>query len=117
MASTTGGPRLVVSSRDHEALIVLTAVICLTWTILVFIVRLYLRLRLNGPFSYDDWAASVATVSRVCQSCRLAFAYLTSILQVIAVVQTGFTLDAVHHGIGEKAHLLMPGRVERSLKV
>jgi hypothetical protein len=63
MSSTGGGPHLVVSSGDHEAYVVLTAVSCLTWTLLVLIVRLYLRLRLNGPFGHDDTAASIATAS------------------------------------------------------
>ena len=61
MSSTEGGPRIVVSPGDHEAYIVLTAGTCLAWTLLVFFVRLYLRLRLNGPFGTDDTAASVAT--------------------------------------------------------
>jgi hypothetical protein len=65
MASTGGGPRIIVSAGDHEAYVVLAAVSCLTWTLLVFIVRLYLRLRLNGPFGHDDTAASVATASLV----------------------------------------------------
>ena len=63
MSSTDGGARMVVSSGDHEAFIVLSAGTCLAWTLLVFLVRLYLRLRLNGPFGADDTAASIATAS------------------------------------------------------
>lgn len=66
MSPTAGGPHLVVSPGDREAYVVLTAASCLTWTLLVFIVRLYLRLRLNGPFGQDDTAASIATASLVC---------------------------------------------------
>jgi hypothetical protein len=63
MSTTDGGPRMVVSPGDHEAFIVLSAGTCLAWTLLVFFVRLYLRLRLNGPFGTDDTAASIATAS------------------------------------------------------
>ena len=64
MTSSSGGPYLVVNAANHEAYIVLAAVICMTWTILTIIIRLYLRLRLNGPFGFDDATASLGTVSQ-----------------------------------------------------
>lgn len=63
MNSSHAASSLAVTTSDHGALIVIVAVVGATWTILVYLIRLYIRLRLNGPFGLDDVAASFATVS------------------------------------------------------
>lgn len=59
---------LIVTNSDHGAYIVIVAVLGVTWSVLVLAIRLYIRLRLNGPFGPDDAAATLGTVSM----CRAA---------------------------------------------
>ena len=78
MSSGDGGGRLVISSGNHEAYIVMTAVVGVIWTGLVLCIRMYLRLRLNGPFGLDDAAALVGSVRQYLFSCMsrdLSFIY------------------------------------------
>jgi len=56
------GPQAVVTAENHQAYIIITAILGLLWTLLVFAIRMYLRLWLNGPFGWDDAAATFATV-------------------------------------------------------
>lgn len=57
---------LAVTTTDHAGLIVITAVVGATWTVMVYLIRLYIRLSVNGPFGIDDGAASFATVGARC---------------------------------------------------
>lgn len=47
---------------DRRAYIVIVAVVGLVWSLLVLCIRVFIRLRLSGPFGADDAAASLATV-------------------------------------------------------
>lgn len=63
MSSASGVHQSVPVTKDnHEAFIVITAVLGLIWTLLVIAIRVYLRTRLNGPFGMDDGAAVFGTV-------------------------------------------------------
>ncbi|OAA51581.1 hypothetical protein NOR_00174 [Metarhizium rileyi] len=88
---------LAVTTSDHGGLIVITAVVGATWTVLVFLIRLYMRLRLNGPFGRDDGAASFATAS--------------------GLVQVALTLAAVGKGLGRQESLLAADEVGSALKL
>ncbi|KAG8423424.1 hypothetical protein J3458_000324 [Metarhizium acridum] len=88
---------LAVTTTDHAGLIVITAVVGMTWTVMVYLIRLYIRLSVNGPFGIDDSAASFATAS--------------------GLVQTAITLLAVRNGLGKQESLLMEDEVDRALKL
>jgi hypothetical protein len=65
MSSENNGARIAVSADNHEAFIVITAAIGVTWTLLVLGIRMYLRTRLNGPIGIDDVAAIFGTVREI----------------------------------------------------
>ncbi|OAA69825.1 hypothetical protein ISF_03095 [Cordyceps fumosorosea ARSEF 2679] len=68
MADADIRDHMVVGPDDHRAYIVITAVVGLTWSVLVLAIRLFIRLRLTGPFGSDDAAASLATFIAACQT-------------------------------------------------
>ena len=51
------------------AYIIITATTALIWTILTWLIRLFIRLKIHGPFAWDDILCTVATVLGVIQSC------------------------------------------------
>lgn len=50
--------------RPWELSVIAVAVTAIVWTLFFLAIRLYLRFKVNGPWGYDDYAASIATVSR-----------------------------------------------------
>lgn len=64
-------PPLVVTS---------VAIVGIIWVVMVLSIRLYIRLRLNGPVSKDDYAAILATA--------------------LGIAQSALVLAAVHTGLG-----------------
>ena len=48
--------------------IVITATTGLIWTLLVWHIRLFIRLKIHGPFSWDDIHCTIATVLGICNS-------------------------------------------------
>ncbi|KAJ6785129.1 hypothetical protein PWT90_07571 [Aphanocladium album] len=80
MADAGVNDHMVVTPDDHRAYIVITAIVGLTWSVMVLCIRVFIRLRLTGPFSWDDWAATIATL--------------------IGAGQTGTVLYAVRQGVG-----------------
>ncbi|PHH85505.1 hypothetical protein CDD83_320 [Cordyceps sp. RAO-2017] len=83
--STTGS--LPVTLQDHGTYVDIAAALGVSWTLLVLGVRLYIRLRLIGPFGADDATACLATLAGLCQS---------------AVMLVG-----VRHGVGRRQNLLL----------
>lgn len=63
MAGVGVQDHMVVGPDDHRAYIVIAATVGLTWSILVLLIRLFIRLRIAGPFGWDDTFAVIATVS------------------------------------------------------
>ncbi|EGX93900.1 hypothetical protein CCM_02170 [Cordyceps militaris CM01] len=59
---------------DRRAYIVIVAVVGLVWSLLVLCIRVFIRLRLSGPFGADDAAASLATIIAVCQTATVLYA-------------------------------------------
>ncbi|KAB8211015.1 hypothetical protein BDV34DRAFT_185978 [Aspergillus parasiticus] len=80
---------LEVSSVNHVAIIVIVAVVGLVWSLLMIVIRIFLRVRLIPPLGFDDAVAIFGTV--------------------VGVVQTSVTLNAVHNGIGKQEDLLDAG--------
>ncbi|GAB7361743.1 hypothetical protein MBLNU230_g1790t1 [Neophaeotheca triangularis] len=53
------------------AFVVITATTAIIWSLLVLAVRLYLRLKINGPMGSDDYTCIAATAVGVIQSCTV----------------------------------------------
>ncbi|GAB7353909.1 hypothetical protein MBLNU459_g4256t2 [Dothideomycetes sp. NU459] len=48
--------------RPWELSVIAVAVTAIVWTLFFLAIRLYLRFKVNGPWGYDDYAASIATL-------------------------------------------------------
>lgn len=59
-----------MADNDHMVPLVVksVAVVGIVWVLMVLGIRLYLRLKLNGPVGKDDYAAMVATTLGIAQS-------------------------------------------------
>jgi len=66
MSSTGATTMEQITPDDHGAYLVITAGILISWTVLVFLIRLYIRFRINGQsagyFGHDDTAFTLGTV-------------------------------------------------------
>ncbi|KAE8418079.1 hypothetical protein BDV36DRAFT_295482 [Aspergillus pseudocaelatus] len=85
-----------VTSDNHVAIIVIAAVVGLIWSILMMVIRIFLRVRLIPPLGFDDAVAVFGTI--------------------VGLVQTSVTLHAVHNGIGKQEDLLAPDEADTGLK-
>ena len=57
------GPRAaVISPDDHGGLVTIAAGVTLSWMLLCFVARIYIRVGVNKAFGHDDVAVAVATV-------------------------------------------------------
>ncbi|KAJ6437098.1 restless-like transposase [Purpureocillium lavendulum] len=95
MSSPTS-QNMAVTPQDHGAFIVVAAIVGVIWTALVYGIRLYIRLNINGPFGLDDAAASFATV--------------------MGILQSAVTLVAVRNGLGKSQDLLSADELDAALK-
>jgi len=64
--------------------IILCAVTGSIWVLLVFLIRLFLRLKVNGPFGRDDWACGASTLAGILYS-------------FLAIAQVGLGFAGPHH--------------------
>lgn len=63
--SATGpeGPRAyIITDTDQRGIIVIVATLLMSWMALCFLVRIFIRFSINGPFGWDDLLTGVATV-------------------------------------------------------
>ncbi|OGM40971.1 hypothetical protein ABOM_010488 [Aspergillus bombycis] len=95
-SNADGDAYVQVTPDDHSAFIIIAVLIGLSWSVLIIGIRVYLRLKLNPPFGWDDVAALFGTI--------------------IGAVQTAVVLQAVRNGIGKKEALLTDDQVESGLK-
>lgn len=51
-----------------QAWIVITAIISISWSLKVFAIRTYTRLKVNGPFGHDDTMCAICTAAGVIYS-------------------------------------------------
>lgn len=57
------GPRnFITTDQDHGGIALTISTLMATWVVLCFIVRIYMRATVSGPFGMDDIVCSVATV-------------------------------------------------------
>ncbi|KAM3542647.1 hypothetical protein ARSEF1564_004479 [Beauveria bassiana] len=74
MAGAGVNNHLPAGPDDHRAYIVIVAIVGLIWSVLVLCIRVFIRVRLTGPFGSDDAAASLATLIGVCQTATVLYA-------------------------------------------
>lgn len=51
-----------ISPTDRSGLIIIVAIMFMSWMVLVSLTRIYIRTMMNGPFGLDDLAALSAGV-------------------------------------------------------
>lgn len=64
----TGDAPFVITATDKSGSIEIAATLFMSWMVIVCLIRLYMRLIMNGPLGVDDWAAFSAGVSQVSRS-------------------------------------------------
>ncbi|CRL29000.1 unnamed protein product [Penicillium camemberti] len=69
-----------VSATNRSGLIVIVETLFMTWMIIVNLIRLYMRLAINGPVKIDDVVVFTGSV--------------------IAIAHVGTIMDAISHGLG-----------------
>ena len=55
-----------ISVTDRTGLIVIVETLFMSWMIIVSLIRLYLRLAINGPVQIDDLVVFIGSVSLSC---------------------------------------------------
>ena len=55
-------PPLVITDTDKRGVIVVVTIVTLAFLLVAFLTRIWVRLRVSGPWSYDDTTLTVATV-------------------------------------------------------
>ncbi|KAM5438687.1 hypothetical protein MaudCBS49596_007609 [Microsporum audouinii] len=86
-----------ISEEEHGPLVVVSSAIMMTYMVLCYLVRLFMRITINGPFGKDDWALTFGSI--------------------IAVVQTGLKISEAYAGLGRRRHLVSLPEIERVEKV
>ncbi|KAF7717714.1 Uncharacterized protein PECM_003983 [Penicillium ucsense] len=72
--------RYTISATDRSGLIVIVETLFMSWMIMVTLVRLYMRLAINGPVQIDDLVIFAGAV--------------------FAVAHVGTVMNAISHGLG-----------------
>lgn len=57
-----GAPLALITDSDRKGLVVVVAAITLSFLLACYLTRVYVRLRVSGPWSHDDSILSLATV-------------------------------------------------------
>lgn len=58
------GPRaFITTDQDHGGIALMICTMMATWVVLCFLIRVFMRATVSGPFGLDDWVCSIATVS------------------------------------------------------
>ncbi|RHZ61409.1 hypothetical protein CDV55_106403 [Aspergillus turcosus] len=76
----TGEAPFVITATDKSGSIAIAATLFMSWMVIVCLIRLYMRLTMNGPLGVDDWAAFSAGA--------------------IGVVHVVMIMDGLSHGLG-----------------
>ncbi|RHZ56590.1 uncharacterized protein CDV56_105857 [Aspergillus thermomutatus] len=76
----TGDAPFVITATDKSGSIVIAATLFMSWMVIVCLIRLYMRLTMNGPLGMDDWAAFSAGI--------------------IGVVHVAMIMNGLSHGLG-----------------
>ncbi|TQB70899.1 hypothetical protein MPDQ_007993 [Monascus purpureus] len=81
----------ILTPTDRRGVVVIAATLLMSWMVLLFLIRLYTRLGINGPLGVDD--------------------LLTGIGTIFGIAQVGVTLKAISYGFGSSQELLSPSQI------
>lgn len=68
MSNPSHPPTTVITPTDHGGIITITAAVGLTFAMCSMLIRVYARTAINGPWSHDDTALTLSTVSELSRS-------------------------------------------------
>ncbi|EFQ98518.1 hypothetical protein MGYG_01545 [Nannizzia gypsea CBS 118893] len=77
-----------VTDTDQSGHIVIVSTLLMSWMVLCFFIRIYIRSDINGPFGLDDLVAGIGSA--------------------LGIVHVGVLLKAVSQGIGKSKEYLRP---------
>ncbi|CAP80184.1 Pc12g05570 [Penicillium rubens Wisconsin 54-1255] len=86
-----------VSATNRSGLIVIVETLFMTWMIMVSLIRLYMRLAINGPVKIDDVVVFAGSV--------------------MAIAHVGTIMDAISHGLGRSEDESSRSNLTRAGKV
>ncbi|KAL6228766.1 hypothetical protein BDW75DRAFT_235668 [Aspergillus navahoensis] len=92
-----GDAPFVITATDKSGLIAIAATLFMSWMVIVCLIRLYMRLTMNGPLGMDDWAAFSAGV--------------------IGVVHVAMIMDGLSHGLGRSHQDSPDSKLQKAGKV
>lgn len=52
----------ILTPTDRRGMVVIAAALLMSWMVLLFLIRLYTRLGMNGPLGVDDLLTGIGTV-------------------------------------------------------
>lgn len=123
-------PFEVVDAEHHGAWVIITAAFGLSVSLVCLLIRLYVRLILNPPFSYDDFVLLGATVWMKLPSLPFLLFILSFVPgeilhwppesntdQISAIIQSSVVFYAVSKGFGTAIDLLSGGRLHNIQQV
>ncbi|KAJ5109251.1 hypothetical protein N7456_005926 [Penicillium angulare] len=87
-------PPYAISPVDRTGLIVIVETLFMSWMIIVSLIRLYMRLAINGPVQLDDLMVFIGSA--------------------LAVVHVGVIMDAVDHGLGQPHEKHSPSSLQHA---
>ncbi|KAE8402103.1 hypothetical protein BDV37DRAFT_285074 [Aspergillus pseudonomiae] len=91
----------VISATDRSGLLVIVATLFMSWMVIVCLIRLYMRLGMNGPIRIDDLVVFSGGVSRSLLLQQLwAKFYDVSTWQAFGIAHVGTIMHGVSHGLG-----------------
>lgn len=75
------------------AYVIITAVTGIIWSSLVWLIRLFVRLKIRGPFGWDDTLCTIATI--------------------LAIINSSIVIRQSHYGLGQHIGTLSPALIEK----
>lgn len=70
----------ILTPTDRRGVVVIAATLLMSWMVLLFLIRLYTRLGINGPLGVDDLLTGIGTVCLSFLSFFLSFLFSQYIL-------------------------------------
>lgn len=61
----SSSPPFLITDTDKRGVIVVVSVVLLSFLLVAFLTRIWVRLRVSGPWSYDDTTLTIATVGAI----------------------------------------------------
>ncbi|EPS28573.1 hypothetical protein PDE_03519 [Penicillium oxalicum 114-2] len=86
--------RYTISATDRSGLIVIVETLFMSWMIMVTLIRLYMRLAINGPVQVDDLVVFAGAV--------------------FAIAHVGTVMNAISHGLGRTLDGALPSDLSQA---